>query len=263
MTDVHKLLVLSGTIAMVCLAPPARANEACGRAPVFDHTKVETTGSLVLNFLKGLVGKGDAQGSVTTTPEDVLHQYPNPDKLLPRITVFIIMCNSVMDDATLDQAQKRLEILSIYNQVFLRLDGSERARNVRRFAAFAPNGSSTMSDATTSAAPDAAHSSIPDQVRAKETWQQKWFHESFDGSAPSDAQGKYHVIVASPCGEDTAQEEIGLYNKKYPDIYFELWRTVGKCYFAITVGTGLEQAQAKRLLELVKQRGMNGYLWHW
>jgi hypothetical protein len=46
-------------------------------------------------------------------------------------------------------------------------------------------------------------------------------------------------------------------------MYFELWSTVGSCYFGVTVGTGLEQDQARQLLALVKRRGMNGYLWHY
>ena len=58
--------------------------------------------SLILDFPKGLAGKGEVRGSVTSTPEDVLHLYPNADALLPRISVFVVECKLVEQDATLN-----------------------------------------------------------------------------------------------------------------------------------------------------------------
>lgn len=258
---VNQLLVASAVIS--CLAVPSRAAELCGRLPVFDHTTTEATGSIVIGFLKGLIGKGDLEGSFKSTPEDVLHQYPNPDKLLPRITVFVVECNLVVNDTELTPSQKREEILKIYNEVFLQKGGFNLNQVGAKLAALVLANPHTMADVESIQAILPVRPSIQDQISAKEAWRQKWFHESPEGPAPTNVPGRYHVIVASPCGEDAAQKAITSYNTKYPDIYFELWRTVDKCYFAVTVGTGLEQAQAKELLALVKQRGMKGFLWHW
>lgn len=248
----------------ICLAGPARADDLCGRLPVFDYARTESSGNVALDFLKGLVGKAGAQGSFTSAPEDVIHLYPNPDKLLPRITVFVVECKLVMEDTTLNSGQKRAEIIKIYNQVFLQKDGAAPDRSGTRVAALVPVIPLSVNDAgTVQVASSARQPTIQDEIRAKEAWRENWFHESLDGPTPANVPGRYHVIVASPCGDDAAQKAITSYSRRYPDIYFELWRTVGKCYFAVTVGTGLEQNQAEQLLALVKQRGMSGYLWHW
>jgi len=250
---------------LACLIRPAQAQDLCGRLPVFDHTKVESTGSLILDFLKGFVGKGQVHGSVTSTSEDVLHLYPNADALLPRISVFVVECKLVEQDATLNAAQKRDEILRIYNLVFLQRNSLGHFGSPVRYASLGPHRRVTISDSDITHVAETAprRPTIDDQIHAKETWRAQWFHESLDGPPPAGSPGSYHVIVASPCGEDAAQQAVTAYSTKYPEIYFELWRTVGKCYFAVTVGTGLTQDQARNLLAIVRRRGMNGYLWRW
>jgi hypothetical protein len=255
--------LIGSIVLLACLTRPVLAEDTCGSLPVFDHSKTETSGNVVLNFLKGLLGQGEARGSFTSTPEDVLHLYPNPDTLLPRITVFVLECKLVLQDTTLSPAQKRDEILRIYNIVFLQRNGLERHGTWGRYAALVSAVPVTVSDVQGGRLAVSQRPTIEEQIRAKEAWRATWFHEALDGPPPANSAGNYHVIVASPCGEEAAQQAVNSYSTKYPDIYFELWRTVGKCYFAVTAGTGLKQDEARKLLAIVKQRGMDGYLWHW
>ena len=95
---------------------------------------------------------------------------------------------------------------------------------------------------------------IEEEIRAKEAWRTKWFHEVPDGAS-------YLVIVASPCGEPAAQVAIEKFNRQYPDVFFELWCTVGECFFGVTVGAGLSESEATHLLSIVRRKGMEGYLW--
>ena len=120
MSTVNRLLKFAAPIVILGLmSSHAKADDVCGRAPVFDTSKAEANGSLALQFLRGLVGNADVRGGVTVTPEDVIHLYPDAGKLLPRITVFIMECKLVVGDDLLNPSAKRMEILSIFNLIFL------------------------------------------------------------------------------------------------------------------------------------------------
>jgi hypothetical protein len=127
--------------------------------------------SLILDFPKGLAGKGEVRGSVTSTSVDVLHLYPNAAALLPRISVFVVECERVEQDATLNAAQKRDEILRIYNRVFLQRNSLGHFGTPVRYASQNSHRHITMSDREVTHVAEAAprRPTIDDQIRAKET----------------------------------------------------------------------------------------------
>jgi hypothetical protein len=100
MTDKYRLLL--SIVAVLFLAHPAGADDFCGETPVFDTKHAETKGNAAINFLKGVLGGLQGQGSYTASIEDTLHKYPNADVLLPRISIFNIECHSIMANTTLN-----------------------------------------------------------------------------------------------------------------------------------------------------------------
>jgi hypothetical protein len=97
---------------------------------------------------------------------------------------------------------------------------------------------------------------------AAREWQTQWFHP--DRDTPIEPNHFYHVIVSSPTGASAAQAAMYRYFTRYPDMYFELWKTVNKETYAITVGTGLSYAEAKRLVHVLAQRGITNpqpFIW--
>src|SRR5262249_52328960 len=159
-----------------------------------------------------------------------LSKYPNSPELVLRLQAYRDQCLSIFRDANLTPQRQREEVLKTFLIIFQAKPNSDLTRPRPLLVQITPI--------------DQPKGEFSITIKKKEAWLRQWFRRAPDGSPLTDPE-HYHVIVGSPCGEDAAEQTLRTFNRKYPDVHFELWQTVGNCYVAVTVGIGLDQGSAK------------------
>jgi hypothetical protein len=270
----------------------AAVQDECGQWPVFNETTNQPSAKIAVSVLSKIISNLEIGFGWKRDVKPELYRFPNADVLLPRLNVWATMCTEILRDSTLSASQKRQNLISMYTTIFLPeqkhtdvaapdsepvpsgpqtreqpianqpAQGSEPSLTEPPIA----NQPGQASEPNLTERPHTSPDSVKDIDKAitdKTLWEKKWFIRAQNGNTligPS----YYHVIVASPCGAPVAQAKAKEYGQKYPNVYFELWKTVGNCYYALTAGIGLTQNQAYDLRDKLRSYGMtDAYIWHW
>lgn len=240
--------ILLGAALIAWQPGSARADSICPPYPIFNTSRVETSGDVSLNLVQKIVGYFVASGRRIEETQNAAQGQQSSDPLV-RLTVYIVQCRAIENSKTLSDPEKLDKLLQIFYQ--LGLNEPKRGSHLRLPVLLVAAKAQSVDD-----------TNIAKAVSTKQDWQKTWFHRATNGD-PLTSPDRYHVIVASPKGQVDAERAMDFFNQKYPSVYFELWQNQGSAYYAVTVGIGLTQTEAIRLRANVKQMGMDAFLWHW
>lgn len=99
-------------------------------------------------------------------------------------------------------------------------------------------------------------------LSVRELWRKLWFRPADE---QGDQQQRWAVIVASPSDADAGWDKLGEHQRRWKDAYFQLHEPYydDNPHHAIVAGRRLPEAQARRLLDYVKEIGMadDAYVW--
>jgi hypothetical protein len=98
-------------------------------------------------------------------------------------------------------------------------------------------------------------------LSARDLWRRVWFRDS---RAPLAEASRWAVIVASPTSESAGLAWLADYQRRWPDVYFELQQPYrAGAPLALVVGRRLSQADASKLLAHSRSLGLppDGFIW--